>query len=394
MAVLSAEVMCDILDIAVPRCDTRYSPSASPSYAELKKLCLVCRSWSTYIQYRLFDHVQLATFEARLAFLRATTARTQRGNDLRRTTRTLVLTGPIFRRDAPRDIRDVLAVLPNLTTVHMKGDFALSYLPPSRHAISDFPAILRLDIEMLPRSSWQTLHDLLHQLPTLQHLAIRDSNATGSIPAIRDPPFSFSLKEFVLVCPWKSVPADYVAAFLRQSVGHLEVMALSMISGEPGLGALVAAHSVTLRSVGLNTAEPNAVDLESLRGCKRLEQLVVTGFDAEMVGALPGTLRRLQFNAPVLSEGQPVEDVFTPALQAAIKDLPRLETVFLLGRHAAETHGRKPDAGIVEQTAEGYAGLREECVKRGVKFQTPFTSDDNNQWTRFYELAYDNDLNA
>ncbi|KZO95370.1 hypothetical protein CALVIDRAFT_564783 [Calocera viscosa TUFC12733] len=393
MAVLSAEVMCEILDLVVPRRDTRYIDGARPSYSELKQLCLVCRSWSTYIQYRLFDHVDLGTFDARLAFLRAIGRKTTRSRDLQQTTRTLVLSGTLFRPGGPRDVLDVLSQLPSLDTVHVQRGFSLPYLPRSTYVPRDFPTIQSFDIEMSNGSSWGTLHDLLRKLPTLRRLAIRDFNATGSIPITLDSGFPFRLEEFLLLCPWRCISGTYLQGFIEGSVGSLEVLGLSMMSVLPGVDELLANYSRTLRSLGLDTAENVTINVDTLPSLKRLQQLVITTADPDLVGALPPALRRLQFNTALFSQGRPLVDRFIESLQASLKGLHQLNTLFVAGKHLGDLWAKKlmdADDLSSHHLEDRFAPLTGECAKSGIALHSPIDSDDT-LWTRFHDLGFEVD---
>jgi len=392
MAVLSAEVMCEILDLVVPCCDTRYNSGARPPYAELKQLALVCRSWATYIHYRLFNHVDLGSFDARLAFLRTIGRNTTRSRDLKQTTRRLVLSGPIFRPGGPRDIVDILSQLQSLEIVHVRKDFSLSYLPPSWHVPRNFPAIRSFDIEMNRGSSWETLHDLLWKLPTLQRLAIRDFSAAGSLLTLQDPPFAFRLQEFLFICPWRCVTPAYLNAFLEQSIGSLEVMGMSMMSAEPGMEELVASHAKTVRSLGLDTAENIDINPSLFSKLVRLEQLVITTAHPDLIAALPVTLRRLQFNSAVFTDGRPLVDRFVNTLSSLLARLGQLNELFVAGKHHSDSWSNwLPDAVQLggSQLDERYSDLQRQCIKLGVELHSSMDHDDT-QWARFYDIAYPN----
>ncbi|KZT62535.1 hypothetical protein CALCODRAFT_514059 [Calocera cornea HHB12733] len=387
MAVLSAEVMCEILDLVIPHNDTRYSDGARPSYSELKQLCMVCRSWSTYIQYRLFDLVDLGSFDARLAFLRAIGRNTTRSRDLKQTTRTLVLSGPIFRPGSPRDIIDILSHLTRLETVHVRAGFSLSYLPPSSYVPRDFPAIQSFDIEMNNGSSWGTLHDLLRKLPTLKRLAIRDFNAAGSIPPIHTSAYAFRLQEFLLICPWRCISPAYIHDYIERSIGSLEVLGLSMMSAEPGMEELLVNHAPTLRSLGLDMAENVTIDPIILRMLTKLEQLTITTADPDLITTIPPALRRLQFNTALFSQGRPLVDRFVETLQSSLKERPELEELLVAGKHLGDGWAKRlMDAGeLSSQSLDGrYDGLKEECAKNDIILRTSLDSDDTT-WTRFYD---------
>ncbi|EJU02215.1 hypothetical protein DACRYDRAFT_21938 [Dacryopinax primogenitus] len=391
MAVLSAEVMCEILDLAVPRCDTRYNAAAGgawPAYRELRQLCLVCRSWATYIQYRLFDHVDLGTFDARLAFLRAIGQNTTRSVELKQTTRILVLSGPIFRPGGRRDVADILSQLPNLKTVHMGPGFNLPYLPPSTYVPSNFPSVRSFTVQMSRQSSWEALHELLRKMPTLERLCIHDFNAVGPMPSVQDTPFTFRLREFVLGCPWRCISPTYLRAFLAHSAGSLEVLGLSMSMIEPGLEEVLQRHVSGLRSLALDTAEEATLQPATLHSCRHLEHLVITSSNSDLIPALPPTLRRLQINKVVFSDGQPMSDRFLETLQTSLSSLELISELLVSGTHLGTGWAHKPldaDEGTMRNIDVRYFGLRAECAKGGVRFCTSIDSDDT-QWTRFHEL--------